>query len=226
MLSGGHILRSRSKARITALVLVNLFLVGRVVVLWANRDANVQVAPLPAERIIVTQDASTSTCHEAVLAAIDPDAGEVRADTMVGYDVARIQAISDAILENQLRPEDPAAVIKTAPVLATLPIYEGEHHIYGTLWLPPAPNGTYDNSAGAVVYVDAETALPLFIFTGISVDDPLTGEGCLVTPPVDWVGRYRAVVPYALAAVVVLLGMGLLLDYRERVNNFKLHKPG
>ncbi len=221
-------MRRSSKARLLALVLVNLFLIVRVVVLWANRDTNIQVPPLPADRILVSEDANAATCREAVITAIDPDAGRVGDSATVDYDIERIQALSDALLADHLQTTDPDDVIKTEPILATLPLYEGTHHIYGTLWLPPTPDGTYNRSQGAVAYVDAESVTPIFIFTGIQVDDPITGEGCILaqTQSVDWVSRYRTALPFAVGVLVTVIGVGLLLDYRDRVNNFKLHKPG
>ncbi|MEL6151891.1 MAG: hypothetical protein AAFV33_00295 [Chloroflexota bacterium] len=213
-------MRRTSRARIAALVVVNLLLLARLIYLIATREPPITFPPLEPEQVIERDDLNARTCTRAILLAANPDAEPAdEFETAIAPDYAA--RVADVVLAAYFERRLGRDVIVHEPLLVTADVFGEERLIWGRMWLPPDEDGNYDDAEVAIVYVDARAAVPLLIYTDARVRDP-QAEGCFLPQPADYRRRYEIIAPLLFATALTLIFTGVYMDRREREANSKL----
>lgn len=199
--------------------MVNLALLGRVTYLLATRDVQVRVAPLVTQQIIERGNLNANTCARAVFLANTPDATPIQNQTTIGIDAKQANIIGEAVLNNEFTHDLTQDALTTAPMLLTADVFDEQRTVWGQLWLPPAESGSYDDSTGVVLYIDAVAAVPLLLFTDVDVKDT-TDASCIYPTTVDRQAQYRTFAPFLYGTAMMFISFGLVLDYRQRITRF------
>lgn len=193
----------------------NIALVVRIVVLSLAASERAPLL-LPPERVIERDDLKAPNCTSALINASNPDATPANPAEHTTIDPDEAANIGDAVLAAHYDAAPRA--VTSAPFLMRAPLHSTERLVWGRLWLPADHAGTYEDSKAAIVYVDAIAAAPLFLYTNITVWEPLTGDGCIVPPPPpDRRAQLAQAAPLVLGVSLMLIGVGAVLDYRRRV---------
>ncbi|MEM6280691.1 MAG: hypothetical protein AAF787_00745 [Chloroflexota bacterium] len=212
--------RTTTRARIAALVVVNLLLLSRLVYLIATREPPVAFPPIEPEQIIERDDLNARTCTRAILLAANPDARRVEdVDNVIDADEAR--RVADVVLAAYFERRLGRDVIVHEPLLITADVFGAERVAWGRMWLPPDEDGDYEDAEVVIVYVDARSAVPLLVFTDARVRDP-QAAGCFSPQPADYQRGFEVIAPLLFTTAVALIFTGVFLDRRDREDNSKL----
>jgi hypothetical protein len=215
-------LKRRNKARIVALVIVNMLLVARLAFLLLTRETIVRYPALVEQQIIERDDIRANTCTRAILLPASPNAVPVTdADIIPIIDAELAALVSDTILSDYFGRPLTSEIIVHDPLLITAEIFGEERLIYARLWLLPDENGTYEKSVGAVLYIDANAAVPLTLYTDVQVRNP-QAEGCFLRPPTNYRRRYETIAPLLFLIALTLILTGVFVDRRDRRERLKL----
>lgn len=191
----------------------------------ASARGRASVALLPAERVITRDDLKANTCTSALINASNPDATPADLATYNTIDADEAARIGDAVLAAHYQSHRETQAITSEPFLMSAPLRNTERLVWGQLWLPADDAGGYDQSKASIVYVDAFAAAPLFLYTDITVKNPLTGAGCVIPPPLpDPAVQAQRFTPLMLGVSLMMIAAGMVLDYRQRIRRLTLQK--
>ncbi len=191
---------TRTQARATVLALLIVFLLGRLVVLRAERQ---RTAPgLLPQQLVSLPGAVVSTCLEAPLAIYNADISLSEGAPSVS--AAEATRIADRTLADVFGNQ---VALLSGPQLVSLELPNRTRRTaWARLWVMPAFDGTYTN--GAVVYVDAVAALPLYLYHDFTVANPLD----CTAPRLTARTRLAAATPLLLGCAMMLIAFGLVWE--------------
>lgn len=181
---------------------------ARMALLAAARVAEPPPALLD-EQIVPVERLTVDSCTAAIVRAHTPDADPLPDPTAALLNPRLANHIANRIFPQYT--DTTRAAITTDPLLLSAQFDSGTRLVWGQLWLP-----LDENNQAVVIYVDDTLAMPLLMFTDITVNNPLGAAGCQKHTPLslsitpDWI--FTALLSTGLA----LISIGLVADYRTK----------